>query len=134
MQNTQQSINAEFVTNMTWNFMNYVRVNFSIGEIFTPTLAVLYAFHKGYAIRLTDNTRIEFIPNSDRLFSDLANLIPNDKHLHTAMCQYIRELSHINREDFNSVYVEVLRGLLIWYLVILAEKAVNFILHLLLRN
>ncbi len=111
MQNTQQSINAEFVTNMTWNFMNHVRGNFSIGEIFTPTLAVLYAFHKGYAIRLIDNIRIEFIPNSDRLFSDLANLIPNDKHLHTAMCQYIRELSHINREDFNSVYVEVLRGL-----------------------
>lgn len=111
MQNTQQPINAEFVTNMTWNFMNHVRGNFSIGEIFTPTLAVLYAFHKGYAIRSIDNNYIEFIPNSDRLFCDLVNLIPKDKHLHTALCQYIRELSFVNREDFNSIYVEVLRGL-----------------------
>ena len=111
MQNTQQPINAEFITNMVWNLMNNVRGNFSIGEIFTPTLAILYAFHKGYSIRLIGNHRIEFTPNSDRLFCDLVNLISNDKHLHIAMCQYVRELAYVNRDEFNSVYVEVLRGL-----------------------
>ena len=96
---------------MVWNLMNNVRGNFSIGEIFTPTLAILYAFHKGYSIRLIGNHRIEFTPNSDRLFCDLVNLISNDKHLHIAMCQYVRELAYVNRDEFNSVYVEVLRGL-----------------------
>lgn len=111
MQNTQQPINAEFIINMVWNLMNHVRGNFSISEIFTPTLAILYAFHKGYSIRVIDNHRIEFTPNVDRLFCDLVNQIPNDKHLHIAMCQYVKELAYVNREEFNSVYVEVLRGL-----------------------
>lgn len=111
MQNTQQPINAEVITNMVWNLMNNVRGNFSIGEIFTPILAILYAFHKGYSIRLIGDHRIEFTPNSDRLFCDIVNLIPNDKHLHIAMCQYVRELTYVNRDEFNSVYVEVLRGL-----------------------
>ena len=34
MQNTQQVNNAEYVINMIWNFMNHVRGNYSIGEIF----------------------------------------------------------------------------------------------------
>lgn len=111
MQNTQQTNSAEFVINMVWNFMSNVRGNFSIGEIFTPTLAVLYAFHKGYPIRLIDNHHLEFVLNDDKLYCDLANLVPNDKHLHTAMCHFIREFNTIERGEFNSVYVEVLRVL-----------------------
>ena len=52
MQNTQQSISAEFVTNMIWHNMNQVRGNFSMGEIFTSVLAVMYAVHKGYHVRV----------------------------------------------------------------------------------
>ena len=111
MQNTQQINNAEYVINMIWSFMNHVRGNFSIGEIFTPTLAILYAFHKGYSIRLIDNHHLEFVLNDDNLYRDLANLVPNDKHLHTAMCQFIKELTSIDRGEFNSVYVEILRDL-----------------------
>ena len=111
MQNTQQVNNAEYVINMIWNFVNHVRGNFSIGEIFTPTLAILYAFHKGYPIRLIDNHHLEFVLNDDNLYSDLANLVPNDKHLHTAMCKFVREFTSIDRSEFNSVYVEVLREL-----------------------
>ena len=111
MQNTQQTISAENVINMVWDSMNHARGNFSIGEIFTPTLAVLYAFHKGYGIVVYDNHHLEFKPNDDKLYSDLVNLIPNDKHLHTAMCHFAKELTFINRDELNSVYVDVLRGL-----------------------
>ena len=112
MQNPQiQTTNSEYVINIVWNFMNNVRGNFSIDEIFTSTLAVLYAYHKGYSIRIIDNHRIGFTPNDDKLFCDLVNLVPSDKHLHAAMCQYIGELASINQEELNSMYVEVLRGL-----------------------
>lgn len=111
MQNTQQTISAENVINMVWDSMNHARGNFSIGEIFTPTLAILYAFHKGYGIVVYDNHHLEFKPNDDKLYSDLVNLVPNDKHLHTAMCHFIKDLTFINRDELNLVYVEVLRGL-----------------------
>lgn len=111
MQNTHQTTSAEYVINMVWNFMNHVRGNFSIGEIFTPTLAVLYAIHKGYSIHVYDNHRLEFLLNDDKLYRDLVDLVPNDKHLHAAMCLFIRELTFINRSELNLVYVDVLRGL-----------------------
>lgn len=111
MLNTQQTISAENVINMVWDSMNHARGNISLGEIFTPTLAVLYAIHKGYGVIVYDNHHLEFNLNDDKLYCDLVNLVPNDKHLHTAMCHFIRELSFIKRDEFNSVYVEVLRGL-----------------------
>lgn len=111
MQNTQQNNSAEFIINLIWNFMTHVRGHFSIGEIFTPTLALLYAIHKGYGIKMYNYHRLEFVPNDDRLYQDLVNLVPNDKHLHTALCDLIREFGFIDRNDFNSVYVEVLRNL-----------------------
>ncbi len=110
-QDTQQSINAENVINMIWGFMNHVRGNFSIGELFTPSLTVLYAFHKGYGIHVYNNHRLEFILNDDKLYRDLVNLIPDDKHLHVALCRFIQELNYINRDEFNSIYVDVLNGL-----------------------
>lgn len=112
MQNTQQqTASAEYVINLVWDFMNHVRGNFTIGKMFTPTLAVLYAFHKGYSIRVFDNHRLEFVLNDDNLFCDLVKLVPNDKHLHSSMCLFLRELSHIDRAEFDTVYIEVLRGL-----------------------
>ena len=112
MQNSQiQATNSEYVINMVWKVMNHVRGKFSMDEIFSSTLAVLYAYHKGYSVHIIDNHRLGFTPNDDKLFCDLVNLIPDDKHLHTAMCQYVRELASINREELNSMYVEVLSGL-----------------------
>lgn len=111
MQNTQQNNSAEFVINLVWNFMTHVRGNFSIGEIFPPTLALLYAYHKGYSIKMFDHRHLEFVPNDDKLYQDLINLVPNDKHLHAELCEFVRELSFIDRNDFNLVYVEVLRNL-----------------------
>lgn len=111
MQNTQQNTIAENATNRIWDFMNHVRGNFSIGELFTPSLTVLYAFHKGYDIRVYNNHQLEFILNDDKLYQDLVNLVPNDRHLHVAMCRFIQELTYINRDEFNSIYVDVLRGL-----------------------
>lgn len=111
MQNTQQNPNTENVVNIIWGYMNRVKGNFSIGEMFTPALAVLYAMHKGYGIRVYDYSRLEFILNDDKLYCDLANLVPNDKHLHYALIQFIKEISIIDRNELNTVYIEVLKGL-----------------------
>ena len=96
---------------MVWNFMSHARGNFSIDELFTPTLAVLYAIHKGYSIVMYNHHHLEFRLNDDKLYCDLVNLVPDDKHLHYAMCQFIQELSFFTRDELNTVYVEVLRGL-----------------------
>jgi type I restriction-modification system DNA methylase subunit len=96
---------------MIWDFLNHVRGNFSIGELFIPSLTVLYAFHKGYGIQVYNNHRLEFILNDDNLYRDLVNLIPDDKHLHVALCRFIQELNYIDRDEFNSIYVDVLKGL-----------------------
>lgn len=111
MQNTKQNNSAEFITKLVWNFMSHVGGNISIGEIFTPTLAILYALHKGYGLKMSDHSHLEFVPNRDRLYQDLVNLVPNDRHLHAALCEFAREFCSIDRNDFNSVYVEVLRNL-----------------------
>lgn len=111
MQNTQQNTIAENLAKMIWGLMNHVRGNFSLGELFTHSLTVLYAFHKGYGIRVYNNHRLEFVLNDDQLYRDLVNLVPDDKHLHEAMCRFIQELAYIDRDEFNSIYVDVLRGL-----------------------
>ena len=110
MQNAQHTSLAEYIINKVWDFMKSSRANFLIGEMFTPTLAVLYAFHKGYAMRV-NNRHLEFIPNEDNLYRDLVNLVPDDRHLHNSLCKFVEGLSFITRDEFNSVYVEVLRGL-----------------------
>lgn len=112
MQNTKQITSAENVINMVWDNMNRVRGIISIGEMFTSTLAVLYAFHKGYTIIAYDNYhRIEFQLNDDNLYRDLANLVPNDRRLYRALGKLTEELTYIGRDEFNSVYVDVLKGL-----------------------
>lgn len=111
MQNTQQNTIAENVVNMIWGFMNHVRGNFSIGEFFIPSLTVLYALHKGYGIHVYNNHQLEFVLNDDKLYRDLVNLVPNDRHLQAALCEFSQRLTYINSDDFNSVYVDVLRGL-----------------------
>lgn len=111
MQNTQQTTSAEYVINMVWDFMSHARGILSIEERFTFTLAILYAFHKGYDIRMIGNHRLEFIFNDDNLLRDLVKLVPDDKHLHSEMCRFVRELTLIDHNEFNMVYVEVLKGL-----------------------
>ena len=99
---------------MVCDFMNYCRGNMSITDMFTPTLAVLYAMHKGYHIKVYDNRHMEFytdINNDDKLYHDLLGLIPHDAHIERALCRLINNLESISREEFNDVYVEVLAGL-----------------------
>lgn len=86
MQNTQQSISAEFVTNMIWHNMNQVRGNFSMGEIFTSVLAVMYAVHKGYHVRVHGSRQIEFETNDDTLFHDLIGNILNIDAVRMTLC------------------------------------------------
>lgn len=112
MQNTQQNPSAENIINMVWGFMNRMRGIISIDEMFISTLAVLYAFHKGYTIYAYDNYhRIEFKLNDDDLYRDLANLVPNDRRLYRALGELAKELNYIGRDELNSVYVDVLKVL-----------------------
>jgi len=111
MQNTKQVNNAEHVINMIWDFMNHARGKFSIGDLFTPTLTILYAYHKGYPIRLIGHHHLELVLNDDNLYRDIGNLVPKDRNLDTAMYIFYRNLTSIDRSEFNSVYVEVLRDL-----------------------
>lgn len=111
MQNTKQNSCAERVVNLVWDFMNHVRGNVSFGEIFTSTLTVLYAYHKDYTFNIYNHHYLEFTLNDDNLYNDLIKLIPNDRYLHSEICQLVNNLSQINSEEFNSVYVEVLKGL-----------------------
>jgi type I restriction enzyme M protein len=112
MQNTRQNTDAEYFINKIWSIMNHVRGNIALSEFFTSTLAILYAMHKGYGIRVYDNFHhFEFVLNDDKLYRDLISLVPDDKHLKKAMCHVIRELAFFDREELNAVYVELLRGL-----------------------
>ena len=112
MQNTQNATSAEYVVNIVKNYIKQAR-GFSSIYSFYPALAVLYAMHKGYKIRLLDNIFLEFLPkDEDQLYNDLSNLVPReDVHLHRALSKFVKELSAIDREELNSVYVDVLRGL-----------------------
>ena len=110
MQSTPKTSVAECVTSIVWNFINNVRGNFSISEIFTSSLTVLYAYHKGYDI-LMNNRRLQFTHNDDFLYSDLIQLIPNDRHLHYELCHLVDKVSEVDRLEYNSVYVDVLKSL-----------------------
>lgn len=111
MQNTQQPISAEYVINMVWDFMNRAKGHFKVDEIFTSILAVLYTYHKRYAVRVYDNRRIEFTPCDDKLYNDLVCQIPDDQYLHVVMCDFMQNLTFIDYNEFNMLYVEVLTGL-----------------------
>lgn len=111
MQNTKQSSCAEHIVSFVWDFMNHIKKNISLEEIFTSTLTVLYAYHKGYTFSIYNHHCLEFTLNDDNLYYDLVKLIPNDTHLHSAICKLVNKLSQINSEEFNSVYVEVLKSL-----------------------
>lgn len=110
MQSTPKASVAESVINIVWDFINNVRGNFSISEIFSSTLTILYAYHKGYDIS-ANRHHLQFTHYEDSLYSDLIQLIPNDRHLHYKICHLVNELSEVDRFEFNSVYVDVLRGL-----------------------
>lgn len=111
MQNTQQSINAEFVTNMIWQNMNQIRGVVSTRETFTSVLAVMYAMHKGYDTRIHDYRRIEFDTNDDALFGELVSYMSNRDAVWGILCKIYRELEGIGVELFNSIYADVLKSL-----------------------
>lgn len=111
MQTTSQNSVAERIINNIWTLMNQFRGNLSISEIFTPTLVVLYTFHKGYNVKTCTPGCVEFMPNGDMLYNDLINLIPYDRHIHHMMFRLIMEHPFIDSNELNSVYVDILRGL-----------------------
>lgn len=112
MQNTQQQTTfAECVINKVWAFMTQLRGTFPIEELFTHSLALLYALHKGYQINVISNHHLEFVLNDDKLYRDLVQLVPDDKRLQAAMCRFLKELYQFDYEEFNKNYANILGGL-----------------------
>ena len=107
---TKKTSVAESVISTVWDFIMNVRGNFSFSELCTSTLTVLYAYHKGYDIT-EDNHSLQFAHYDDSLYSDLIHLIPSDRHLHYNICDLVNKLSEVDRVEFNSVYVDVIKGL-----------------------
>lgn len=111
MQNMEQLVNAQFVTNMIWESMNIHRGSISVNEMFTSVLAVLYAKHKGYYIEVQDIRNIEYEINDDSLFIDLVNSIRTAECVQVILCKINAELDQINIERFNAIYVDILKEL-----------------------
>lgn len=109
MQNTQQSINAEFVTNMIWQNLNQVRGNVSMSEMFASVLAVMYALHKGYHVHVHDFRRIEFEAKDDVIYRELIDNISKMDAVQAVLCNVYLDLERIGVDQFNSIYADVLR-------------------------
>ena len=106
MLSTPKTSVAESVINIVWDFIKNVRSKFSVSEIFSSTLAILYAYHKGYNI-IVNKPRLQFTHYEDSLYLDLIHLIPNDRHLHYELCHLVDKVSEVDRLEYNSVYVDV---------------------------
>lgn len=112
MQKTQQqTISAEYVINMAWNFLDHVRGQMTANDIFPLILAFLYSYHKGYAIQMIDDCRFEAPQNDDKLLYDLVQCFPSNLNMHVRAHEFFQELGVIERDDFNAVYSDVLKGL-----------------------
>lgn len=112
MQNTQQqTISAEYLINMAWDFMNHARGQMSTSDVFPLMLAFLYSYHKGYSIHVIDDRRFEFPQNDDNLLHDLVMCVPSNMDMHVGVHEFCQELAFIGRDEFNTIYPEILKGL-----------------------
>ena len=109
MQNTQQQISVESILDMIWQSMNQLRGAASFDDLSIHVLTTLYAFHKGYPL---DREHVNFVQASknDALFNDLVNAVYTSVIDRRAQLSLINELQTINRQNFNTIYREVLRG------------------------
>ncbi|MDO4802097.1 MAG: N-6 DNA methylase, partial [Prevotellaceae bacterium] len=112
MQNTQQqTTSAEYIINMAWNFMNHARGQMSVNDMFPLMLAFLYSYHKGYSIHVIDDRRFEFPQNDDNLLRDLVMCILPNMDMHVRVHGLCNEFALIDRDEFNTIYPDVLKGL-----------------------
>lgn len=112
MQNTQQqTTSAEYVTNMVWNLMDRTRGRMSITDMFPLILAFLYSCHKGYTIRVINDSPLEFPQNDDILLQDLVSYIPSGMRANVYVREFYENLALIGQDEFNSVYADILKDI-----------------------
>ena len=110
MQNTQQQISAELIVASIWHSMSLLRGSIVFQDMPIHILSILYAYHKGYPIHVR-NRHIEHSVNNDPLYQDLIHAAPINDAAHGVLCNLQRELEQIDRNHFNKIYAEVLKGL-----------------------
>ena len=110
MQNTQQQISAELIVASIWHSMSLLRGSIVFQDMPIHILSILYAYHKGYPIHVR-NRHIEHSVNNDPLYRDLIHAAPINDAAHGVLCDLQRELEQIDRNHFNNIYAEVLKGL-----------------------
>lgn len=117
MQNEKMNSHVKKVIALVWNFMNRIRteVPFNISIIFNSMLLVLYAYHKKYETPFSQINNPASLPKDDTIYSDLLKLLIFDNstfHLALHFRKFISDLeSQIDRDEFNAIYVDVLREL-----------------------
>ena len=78
MKKTDESTALEKLVNLFWGFMRHKSQNTSTNEAFITVLAIMYAYHKGFSIRVKANGGIDTDDNNDTLSRDLINASPID--------------------------------------------------------
>ena len=118
MKNEKMNSYAEKVVSMVWNFMKNIRnhVPYDLNVIFNSILMVLYAYHKNYDAPFSQIPHNpERLPKDDTIYSDLLKLLVLDNsafHLVRHFRSFITDLeSQIDRDKFNAIYLDVLKGL-----------------------
>ena len=110
MQNTQQQISAEILVATIWHSMVRLSGSIAFQDMPLHILSILYAYHKGYPIHIK-NGHIDHTVSSDPLYLELINAAPINDAAHSVLCNLQKELEQIDRDHFNKIYAEVLKGL-----------------------
>lgn len=111
MKKTDESTALEKLVNLFWGFMCHKSQNTLTNEAFITVLAIMYAYHKGFSIRIKANGGFDTDDNNDTLYCDLINASPIDESMQNRLCQLVDSLSCVGRSVFNQVYFDVLKQL-----------------------
>lgn len=117
MQKTPQNASAELVINNAWETIK--RLRYAVNDIassdaFIPIMTLLYGYHKGYELLSDDKAGQLFVRRyEDELLNDLL------RYCHVPSKAFNYEISNfagtlpdlIDRDTFNAVYADVLKGL-----------------------
>ena len=111
MKKTDESTALEKLVNLFWGFMCHKSQNTLTNEAFITVLAIMYAYHNGFSIRIKANGGFDTDDNNDTLYRDLINASPIDESMQNRLCQLVDSLSCVGRSVFNQVYFDVLKQL-----------------------
>ena len=92
------------------HFMNYNRGASSISDTLIHVLYILYGIHKQYEI-VEEGDSLYFVAHDDKLLFDMFNYFHNQRKPYQ-MLNLFREISQVPYDDFESIYVDVIKELI----------------------